>query len=126
MSESTAAVLTEEDLSLTSPALAKMAELIGQVEEKIEGIRVYATPGGCSGINFGMTFTDQLNDNDAVLKCDGFDVIVDDGTMQYLKGVEIDFVDRGDGAATFVFNNLQPVSGSGCGTCGSAQGGGCS
>ena len=124
MSES-AAVLTEEELSLTSPAQAKMSELIGQVEEKIEGIRVYATPGGCSGINFGMTFTDQLNDNDAVLKCDGFNVIVDDGTMQYLKGVEIDFVDNGDGGATFVFNNLQPM-GSSCGTCGSAQGGGCS
>jgi iron-sulfur cluster insertion protein len=125
MSEATAKALTESDLSLTSPAQGKMAELIQQVEEEIKGVRVYATPGGCSGINFGMTFTDQVNGNDSVLACDGFDVIVDDDTMQYLRGVEIDFVDRGDGAATFVFNNLQPV-GSGCGTCGSAQGGGCS
>ncbi|MCG8429019.1 MAG: iron-sulfur cluster assembly accessory protein [Chromatiales bacterium] len=123
MSESTATNLSD-DLSVTSPAQAKMAELIQQVEDEIKGIRVYATPGGCSGINFGMTFTDQVNDNDGILACDGFDVIVDDGTMQYLKGVEIDFVDRGDGAASFVFNNLQPVGG-GCGTCGSAQGGGC-
>jgi iron-sulfur cluster insertion protein len=103
-----------------------MAELIQQVEDEIQGIRVYATPGGCSGINFGMTFTDQINDNDGVLDCDGFKVIVDDGTMQYLRGVEIDFVDRGDGSASFVFNNLQPVGGSGCGSCGSSQGGGCS
>ena len=126
MSESTANVLSESDLSLTSPAQGKMAELIGQVEEEIKGVRVYATPGGCSGISFGMTFTDQLNGNDSVLECDGFSVIVDSDTMQYLRGVEIDFVDRGDGQATFVFNNLQPVAGSGCGTCGSAQGGGCS
>ncbi|HEB95877.1 MAG TPA: iron-sulfur cluster assembly accessory protein [Sedimenticola thiotaurini] len=125
MSESTASVLTESDLSLTSPAQGKMAELIGQVEEEIKGVRVYATPGGCSGISFGMTFTDQINGNDAVLQCDGFSVIVDNDTMQYLRGVEIDFVDRGDGQATFVFNNLQPV-GSACGSCGSAQGGGCS
>lgn len=126
MSESTATNLSQEDLSVSSPAQAKMAELIQQVEDEIKGIRVYATPGGCSGINFGMTFTDQINDNDGVLDCEGFKVIVDDGTMQYLKGVEIDFVDRGNGEASFVFNNLQPIGGGGCGTCGSSQGGGCS
>ncbi|NCC29728.1 MAG: iron-sulfur cluster assembly accessory protein, partial [Gammaproteobacteria bacterium] len=43
--------------------------------------------------------------------------------------VEIDFVDQGDGNATFVFNNLPQVGGGGgCGSCGSssASGGGCS
>ncbi len=126
MSEATATVLNDDELSLTSPAQGKMMELIGQVEEEIKGVRVYATPGGCSGISFGMTFTDQLDDNDSTLECDNFNVIVDADTMQYLRGVEIDYVDRGDGNASFVFNNLQPVGSSGCGTCGSSQGGGCS
>ncbi|HHH39148.1 MAG TPA: iron-sulfur cluster assembly accessory protein [Sedimenticola sp.] len=126
MSEATANILKESDLSLTSAAQSKMGELVQQVEEEIKGVRVYATPGGCSGISFGMTFTDQLDERDSVLECDGFNVIVDADTMQYLRGVEIDFVDRGAGGASFVFNNLQPVAGSGCGTCGSAQGGGCS
>ena len=116
--------LSETDLSLTSMAQTKMNELFQQVEDNIEGVRVFATPGGCSGISFGMTFSDSINDNDGVLECEGFKVIVDDGTMQYLRGVEIDFVDRGDGNASFVFNNLQPIAGSGCGTCGSS-GGGC-
>ncbi len=117
--------LTETDLNLTSPAQGKMAELMGQVEDNIEGVRVFATPGGCSGVSFGMTFTDQLNANDSVRVFDSFKVIVDDGTLEYLRGVEIDFVDAGDGDARFVFNNLQPVSGAGgCGTCGSQ--GGCS
>ena len=117
--------LMESDLSLTSPAQSKMQELFTQVDDNVQGVRVFATPGGCSGVSFGMTFSDAVNDNDGVLECDGFKVIVDDGTMQYLRGVEIDFVDRGDGNASFVFNNLQPAGGSGCGTCGSAQGGGC-
>ena len=116
--------LTETDLTLTSMAQSKMGELFQQVDDNIEGVRVFATPGGCSGISFGMTFSDAINDNDGVLECDGFKVIVDDGTMQHLRGVEIDFVDRGDGNASFVFNNLQPVEGSGCGTCGSSSGGG--
>ena len=125
MSASTAAQLNETDIMLTKLAQAKLVEIIGQVEEKIEGIRLYATPGGCSGINFGMTFADQIDDDDAVMTFDGFNVIVDNGTLGYLRGVKIDFIDRGEGGASFVFNNLQPMGGAaGCGTCGS-HGGGC-
>ncbi|MES9832621.1 MAG: iron-sulfur cluster assembly accessory protein [Candidatus Thiodiazotropha sp. LLP2] len=117
--------LTDTDLTLTGTAQTKMGELFQQVDDNIQGVRVFATPGGCSGVSFGMTFSDEINDNDGVLNCEGFKVIVDDGTLQYLRGVEIDFVDQGDGNASFVFNNLQPVGG-GCGTCGSSSGGGCS
>jgi iron-sulfur cluster insertion protein len=118
--------LTDNDLSLTPPALAKMGALFDQVDEGVQGVRVFATPGGCSGISFGMTFADAINGNDGVREFDRFKVIVDDGTLPYLRGVEIDFVDRGDGNATFVFNNLPQVGGGGgCGSCGSS-GGGCS
>lgn len=116
--------IPQTDLSLTHPAQTKMAELIGEVEDHIEGVRVFASPGGCSGISFGMTFTDQLNDDDGVLEYTNFKVIVDGGTMEYLRGVEIDFVDRGDGNASFVFNNLPQFGGGGCGSCGSSGGGG--
>jgi iron-sulfur cluster insertion protein len=121
--------LSDNDLTLTPPAQAKMGELFEQVDDNVQGVRVFATPGGCSGISFGMTFADAVNGNDGVREFDGFKVIVDDGTLAYLRGVEIDFVDRGDGNATFVFNNLPPVgSGGGCGSCGSSgsSGGGCS
>jgi iron-sulfur cluster insertion protein len=118
--------LTDRDLTLTPPAQVKMGELFEQVDDSVQGVRVFATPGGCSGISFGMTFADEIQGNDGVREFDGFKVIVDDGTLQYLRGVEIDFVDRGDGNATFVFNNLPPIGGGGgCGSCGSS-GGGCS
>ncbi|MCP4128759.1 MAG: iron-sulfur cluster assembly accessory protein [Gammaproteobacteria bacterium] len=130
MSETSAIQLSDKDITLTAPAHTKMSELVQQVEEDIKGIRVYAAPGGCSGMSFGMTFTDQINDNDGLLECDGFNVIVDMATLQHMRGVEIDFADQG-GAPSFVFNNLQPVSpegGSACGGCSSSsqQGGGCS
>jgi iron-sulfur cluster insertion protein len=132
MSETSAISLSEKDISVTAPAQAKMAELVQQVQEEIKGIRVYAAPGGCSGLSFGMTFTDQINDNDALLECEGFSVIVDMATLQHIRGVEIDFAEQG-GAPSFVFNNLQPISseGGGCSGCSSSssssqQGGGCS
>jgi iron-sulfur cluster insertion protein len=104
-----------------------MSELFKEVDNSIAGVRVYATPGGCSGVSFGMTFTDAIQANDGVREYVDYKIVVDDGTLAYLRGVEIDFVDRGDGNATFVFNNL-PTSGGGCGTCGSSssEGGGCS
>jgi iron-sulfur cluster insertion protein len=120
------AALSESDLTLTTPAQGKMAELLSQVEDSIQGVRVFATPGGCSGVSFGMTFTDQLNDDDQVREYEGVKVIVDPGTLEYIRGVEIDFVESDEGDARFVFNNLQPAGGGGgCGTCGS-KGGGCS
>ena len=126
MSE-TATRISSDDLTVTTSARSKLSELVSGVEDPIEGIRIYATPGGCSGISFGMTFTDQLGDTDGILDCEDFKVIVDDGTMQHLRGVEIDFASRDGGESAFVFNNLQPVSsGGGCGTCGSSSGGGCS
>ena len=114
-------LLTESDLSLTPPAIEKMAELYQQVEDDIEGIRVFATPGGCSGMSFGLNFTDQLNDEDSLRDYDSFKIIVDDATLEHLRGVEIDFVDGADDGR-FVFNNLPVSETGGCGSCPS-QGG---
>jgi len=113
------AALTEQDLSLTVLAQDKIGELFSQVDDDVQGVRVFASQGGCSGISFGMTFTDSVSGDDGVLAVGGFKIIVDEGTLQHLRGVKIDFVDRGDGNASFVFNNL-PSMGGGCGTCGSA------
>jgi iron-sulfur cluster insertion protein len=115
------AVLTDSDLTLTGAAQRKMSEVFADIDDSVAGVRVYAAAGGCSGVSFGMTFTDAINDNDGVREFNDYKVVVDDGTLSYLRGVEIDFVDRGDGQATFVFNNL-PTTGGGCGTCGSNSG----
>lgn len=124
MNSNLSGALKDVELTLTGPAREKMAQLVGQVEEDVTGVRVYASPGGCSGISFGMTFTDQISGDDHVLEFQGFSLVVDRDAIQYLGGVEIDYVDGSDGASSFVFNNL-PSFGGGCGTCGSSQGGGC-
>ena len=66
-----------------------------------------------------------LNDDDSVREYEGVRVIVDSGTLEYIRGVEIDFVDRGNGDASFVFNNAFALTGGSgtCGACGAAGGG---
>ena len=113
-------LLSEQDLQLTGAAANKMAELVSTIDENIEGIRVFSQAGGCSGMSFGMTFSERLEENDLVREGDGVKVIVGADTIDHLRGAEIDFVDGGDGEPTFVFNNVPaPVTAGGCGSCGS-------
>ena len=119
--------LSADDLKLTSAAQQKMAELLGTVDDDIAGIRIYSQAGGCSGMSFGMTFSERLEEQDLVRDNEGVNLIVASDTIEHLRGAEIDYVDNGDGSPSFVFNNVpEPVSAGGCGTCPSSQGGGCS
>ncbi len=119
--------LSADDLKLTSAAQQKMAELLGTVDGDIAGIRIYSQAGGCSGMSFGMTFSERLEEHDLVRDNEGVNLIVAPDTIELLRGAEIDYVDNGDGSPSFVFNNVpEPESAGGCGTCPSSQGGGCS
>ncbi len=115
----------EQDLRLTPGARSKMAELFADMDDEVTAIRIFVSGGGCGGMGYGMTFTDKRLDNDCVLSGEGFDVYIDAVALNFLRGVEIDFVDRPTGAS-FVFNNVfSATGGSGaCGGCGAA-GGGC-
>ena len=117
--------LSEDQVKVTPAAQAKMAELIRDADDEIKGIRVYVSGGGCGGMSYGMTFTEERTDYDAELKCDDFSLCVDSVALAYLSGVEIDYVERPTGAS-FVFNNVfAATGGSGaCSACGAA-GGGC-
>jgi len=118
--------LSASDLEVTESAQAKLSEIISQSEDEIEGIRIYVGGGGCGGMSYGMTFTDQASDYDTIMQFDGFKVLVDVVALNYLRGAQIDYIQE-VGRERFVFNNVfAETGGSGtCGGCGSA-GGGCS
>ncbi|GMR08405.1 MAG: hypothetical protein BMS9Abin26_1410 [Gammaproteobacteria bacterium] len=122
--------LSETEVAITPAATDKMKELLAEMEEdEVEAIRVFIAGGGCGGMSYGMTFTNERTDYDSVLDHDGMKVYVDAVALNYMRGVEIDFVDQPMGAS-FVFNNVfAATGGSGaCGACGGAggvPGGGC-
>ena len=117
--------LTPQDIQISQAASDKIAELMADTDDEIEAVRIYVTGGGCGGMTYGMTFTDQRTDYDTVLDAGKFKVYVDSVALAFLRGVEIDYVERPTGAS-FVFNNVfQATGGSGtCSACGAA-GGGC-
>jgi iron-sulfur cluster insertion protein len=113
----------ESEISLTQTARQQLATLCEQVDDnEVEAVRIYVTGGGCSGMTYGMTFTDRRTPWDRVLQEEGFDIYVDAVAFGYLRGVEIDFVTRPTGSS-FVFNNVFMATGGsgGCTGCGAAQ-----
>jgi len=117
-------VLENKDLTVTESARQKIATLVNETDGEVEAVRIYVAGGGCSGMNYGMTFAEKPEGIDSVMSDDsGFKLVVDPIALGFLEGAEVDYVDDGMNAS-FVFNNVfQAVGGSGaCGGCGGAAG----
>lgn len=65
-------------------------------EKGLDGyaLRVFVSGGGCSGLNYGMTFAEAAEMDDKVYDAEGIKVVVDPASMHYLKGAEIDYIDN--------------------------------
>ena len=79
------------------------------------GLRVGVLPGGCSGFQYGLNIEDEPAEDDLIVESNGLRLFVDPFSMQYLGGVEIDYVTTFQGSG-FTFNNPNSSGGCGCGS----------
>ncbi len=105
-----------------SPAAATQLSALIEDEEGVEGIRIYVSGEGCSGMSYAMTFVEKPNQYDSVLELNGIKMYVDAIALGFLEGVEIDYKSEGLNES-FVFKNAFAQSG-GSGTCGGCGGAG--
>src|SRR3989440_13077744 len=101
-------------VTMTARATDKLKEVIAKQGRADLALRVYVTPGGCSGFSYGMTFAEGIEEGDAIIDNDGVKVVVDPMSAMYVKGSEIDFVDALMGGG-FALRNPNAVSSCGCG-----------
>ncbi|MCW8828838.1 MAG: iron-sulfur cluster assembly protein IscA [Gammaproteobacteria bacterium] len=81
---------------------------------KGEGLRLGVRTSGCSGMAYVLEFADEINDEDQVFESNGVKVIVDQKSMVYLDGTEVDFAREGLNEG-FKFNNPNVKDACGCG-----------
>lgn len=105
---------TETSVTL-SPSAAKRINKITAGQPAGTMLRVEVIGGGCSGFSYRFGFANQANADDLVVERDGAKVAVDEASLPFLAGSEIDFVDEIIGAS-FKVHNPNAVSGCGCGT----------
>lgn len=81
------------EVELSSTAADKVRSLLEQEGRDDLRLRVAVQPGGCSGLIYQLYFDERFLDGDAVRDFDGVEVIVDDMSVPYLDGANIDFKD---------------------------------
>jgi iron-sulfur cluster insertion protein len=102
-------------LDITDVASAKMHEILVQEAMVGKGVRIYVEGGGCSGFQYGFAFDDARDTDFRLPMKEGFDVLVDVFSMNYLRGANVDFVDTIEGSG-FKISNPNAKSTCGCGS----------
>ena len=109
-------------IAMTSTAAEKVRELLKQENDPSLALRIFVAGGGCSGLQYGMTL-DEEQEGDTVISHGDFKVLVDEMSLGYITGSEVDYVDSLMGAG-FTVNNPNAVSSCGCGHSFKTAGGG--
>jgi iron-sulfur cluster insertion protein len=103
-------------ISLSSNAAKRVAALIQQQGNDALKLRLTVSGGGCSGFQYGFGFDEEQKADDIVVTRDGVTMLVDNTSLLYLFGSEVDFVEDLVGAS---FQVINPNASSSCG-CGSS------
>jgi iron-sulfur cluster insertion protein len=102
-------------LVLTDSAARKVGSLIESEGNPKLMLRVFVQGGGCSGMQYGFEFDEELQDGDTCVENLGVRLLVDPMSFQYLSGAEIDYREGLEGAQ-FVIRNPNAVTTCGCGS----------
>ncbi|MEZ0243722.1 MAG: iron-sulfur cluster insertion protein ErpA [Sphingomonas sp.] len=108
------ATTAQPDIALTAAAAARVAAIAAKTG-KPAILRLSVEGGGCSGFQYKFGFADAANDDDSVAETDGVKLVVDDVSMDLVRGCSVDYIDN-LGGAHFTVQNPNAASGCGCGT----------
>ncbi len=92
------------NLTLTPEAVSRLRNVLEGQRAPEGALRVYVTPGGCSGFSYGMSIEQTPAADDEVVEQDGVRVVVDAFSSPYLEGAQVDFVDSLMGGGFTVIN----------------------
>ena len=102
-------------LIFTDAAARKVGALIAGEGNPNLMLRVFVQGGGCSGLQYGFEFDEQVQDGDTCIENQGVKLLVDPMSFQYLGGAEIDYREGLEGAQ-FVIRNPNAQTTCGCGS----------
>ena len=81
-------------IEITEAAQARLKDLLGR-DDKLEthGLRMKVVGGGCSGLQYQLSFDSDFAETDHVVEAGSVKVVVDEKSALYLVGTTLDFVD---------------------------------
>ncbi len=107
-------VFTLHSSTQSSASAARRLQAIAAAEGRKVLLRVAVEGGGCSGFQYQFDLVEAANEDDLYIERDGAAAVVDEVSVSFLKGAEIDFVEE-LAAAEFRIRNPNAKSSCGCG-----------
>jgi iron-sulfur cluster assembly accessory protein len=101
-------------IQLTPSAAARVAA-IAKRQGKAPILRLAVDGGGCAGFQYRFGLADSVEGDDVTAEQDGVTLVVDEVSLDLVRGSAVDFVESLGGAA-FRVTNPNAASGCGCGT----------
>lgn len=102
------------EVALTPAAAARVAAIAAR-QNKPALLRLSVEGGGCSGFQYKFGLADAPEGDDSVAETDGVRLLVDQVSLDLVRGCTVDYVESLGGAA-FKVDNPVAASGCGCGT----------
>ncbi|WP_374943298.1 HesB/IscA family protein [Sphingomonas sp.] len=102
------------DIALTPSAAARVAAIAAK-QNKPAILRLSVDGGGCSGFQYKFGLADAPDAADTIAETDGVRLVVDDVSLDLVRGCSVDYVESLGGAA-FKVENPNAASGCGCGS----------
>ena len=118
--ELSAEVLNSKDsvakgIAVTPEASSHLSELMTNDGKAGYGLKVGVKGGGCSGLQYELTFEKEPKNDEKIFESNGLRIIVELQSYLYLRGLSLDFSGGLNGKG-FVFSNPNAVKTCGCGT----------
>jgi len=101
-------------ITVSDQAFTKLKEMLSELDDPKQCLRVFITKGGCDGYSYGMTWDAAPEADDQVIERGGVRVLVDKVSSRLLEGAEIDYVSSVT-ASGFAIRNPNAVATCGCG-----------
>lgn len=101
-------------ITLTPEAVEELKNILAKEERPDLALRVFVSPGGCSGLSYGMTLEEQHEEGDTVIEQEGVRILIDEFSATYVTGSEVDYSHSLMGGG-FAIRNPNAVRTCGCG-----------
>ena len=101
-------------VTLTPASHARIAELMAKAPAEAIGIKLSTPRRGCSGLAYSVDYVSAAVPFDEKIETPGGVLYIDGGSVLYLVGSTMDWVED-EFAAGFVFNNPNATGACGCG-----------
>ena len=105
MLEQVTTQINTQGISLSSAAAQAVQNILAQKNLESHALRIYVAGGGCCSTQFGMALDDTIREIDTTFESNGVKVVVDEVSINYLRGASVDYINDPQRGAGFVVDS---------------------